>query len=129
MRFLNIKDGQFCFFDKVFGPSIEVPLTLASKRILQWGPSGLRGEGACLDEGQIPPGWTLAYDLDLRIDHMDYRLTIHDGAIVHAFQPYLAQLQAEDRRLEDVITKIAVQMNPKGYSALRFEAVGSSVFN
>ena len=129
MRFLSIKDGQFYFFDNVIGPSIESPLNLEGKRFLQWTPNGLTGERICRDETQIPPGWTLAYDLDLRIGDVDYRLTIHDKAIVHAFQPYLAYLQAQGTCLEDVITKISVEVSPRGYPALRFEAVGSSAFN
>lgn len=129
MRYLSIKDGQFCFFDNVIGPSIESPLKLEGKRILRWTPSGMTGEEICQDESQIPPGWTLAYDLDLRVDGMDYRLTIHDGAIFHAFQPYLAQLQAQGTRLEDVITRISVESRPRGYPALRFEVVGASTFN
>jgi hypothetical protein len=129
MRFLNIKDGQFCFFDNVIGPSIESPLNLKGKRFLQWTPNGLTGERICEDESRLPPGWTLAYAIDLCVGDIDYRLTIHNGAITHAFQPYLAHLRAQGIRLEDVITRISVESCPRGYAALRFEAVGSSAFN
>ena len=128
MRYLSIKGGQFCFFDNVIGSSIESRLNLDGKRFLQWTSSGLTSEKICRDESQVPPGWTLAYDLDLLIDNVDYRLTIHDGAIMHAFKPYLGQLQAQGMSLEEVITKISIEASPRGYPALRFEAVGSSAF-
>jgi hypothetical protein len=123
MRYLSIKEGRFYFFDKAIGPSIESPLNLKGKRILQWTSDGLIGERICYDESRLPPGWTLAYDIDLRVGDIDYRLTIHNGAITHAFNPYLAQLQTQGLRLEDVITRISVESSPRGYPALRFEVV------
>lgn len=130
MRYLNIRNGQFTFTDKVIGSSIESRIRLAGKRFLQWTPKGLTGERVCYDESQRPEGWTLAYDLDLELDNMLYRLTIHDGAIQHGFKPYIAHLQFQNTRLEDVVTRITVEDRPRGYPALKFESISqASIFH
>jgi hypothetical protein len=130
MRYLNIRNGQFTFIDKVMGPTIESRISIAGKRFLQWTPNGLTGERVCHDERQLPQGWTLAYDLDLELDNVPYRLTIHDGAVQHAFKPYLAMLRSSNIRLEDQLTKITILDTPRGYAALQFEpATGGSLFN
>lgn len=130
MRYLNIRNGQFSFIDKVIGSSIESRIRIAGKRFLQWTPSGLAGERICYDESQMPSGWTLAYDLDLELDKVLYRLTIHDGAIQHGLKPYLAHLHFRNTRIEDVVTRITVLDRPRGYPSLQFESVpGGSPFN
>jgi hypothetical protein len=123
MRYLNIRNGQFSFIDKVIGSSIESRIRFAGKRFLQWTPSGLAGERICYDERLLPHGWTLAYDLDLELDNVLYRLTIHDGAVQHGFKPYIAHLQFQKTRLEDVVTRITVEDRPRGYPALKFQQV------
>lgn len=120
MRYLNIRKGQFSFANKSMGTYIEAPLRLVGKRILQWGPTGLIGERICYDESQVPNGWTLAYDLDLELDNIRYRLTIHGGAIKHAFKPYLALLTSRGSQLESVTTLISIENNTRGYPALKF---------
>ena len=123
MRYLSIRNNQFTFIDKTIGSVIESRITLAGKRFLQWTPSGLVGERICYDESQMPKDWTLAYDLDLELDNVLYRLTIHDGAIQHGLKPYITLLQLMNTRLEDVVTRISVESNPRGYAALKFELV------
>ena len=130
MRYLNIRKGQFTFANKTIGPVIESRIILAGKRFLQWTPNGLVGERICYDEGHLPNGWTLAYDLDLELDKVRYRLTIHDGAVQHGFKPYIAHLQFRNCRLEDVVTRITVEDKPRGYPALKFELMpGVSSFS
>lgn len=130
MRYLNIRNGQFAFVDERLGSTIESRIRLAGKRFLQWTPKGLVGERICYDEGQLPNGWTLAYDLDLELNNVPYRLTIHGGAVQHAFKPYLAMLNSRNVRLEDQMTRIMIIDNPRGYAALQFEPVsGASLFD
>ncbi|BDQ32659.1 hypothetical protein [Pseudodesulfovibrio portus] len=123
MRYLNIRNGEFTFANKTIGPIIESRIILAGKRFLQWTPNGLVGERICYDERQLPHGWTLAYDLDLELDNVLYRLTIHDGAVQHAFKPYLKLLNSRNIPLENQLTRITVIDNPRGYAALQFEPV------
>lgn len=123
MRYLNIRSGQFTFIDKIIGASIESHIRLAGKRFLNWTPQGLAGERICHDEHEMPRGWTLAYDLDLELDGVAYRLTIHDGAVKHAFKPYLAALSSRNIRLEDQLTRITIVDTPRGYAALQFEPI------
>lgn len=123
-------NGQFTFIDKILGTTIESRIRLVGKRFLQWTPKGLTGERVCYDESQLPEGWTLAYDLDLELDNMLYRLTIHDGTVQHGFKPYIANLQFRNARLEDVVTRITVEDRPRGYPALKFELMsGVSSFS
>lgn len=123
MRYLNIRNGQFTFIDKVMGPTIESRISIAGKRFLQWTPNGLTGERVCHDERQLPQGWTLAYDLDLELDQVPYRLTIQGGMINYGFKPYLADLYSRNIRLEHTVTRITIDDSRNGYASLKFEQV------
>ncbi|BDQ38438.1 hypothetical protein SYK_27980 [Pseudodesulfovibrio nedwellii] len=123
MRYLNIRNGKFTFANTVIGPQIDAQLRLMGKRFLQWTSNGLVGERICHDEAQIPNGWTLAYDFDLELNNITYRLTIHDGSIQHGFKPYIAILSSINSRLEDVVTRITIENNTRGYPVLKFEIV------
>lgn len=123
MRYLNIRNGEFTFSNKAIGTSLESRIRLVGKRFLQWTAHGLVGERICYDESQLPHGWTLAYDLDLELGNVLYRLTIHDGAVQHGFKPYITHLQFRNCRLEDVVTRITVEDQPRGYPTLKFELV------
>lgn len=111
MKYLNIKDGNFVYFNNVIGPKIDCQLTIAGKRFLKWGPMGLEGEQVCLNESQIPQGWTLAYDLDLAVGSDVYRLTISHGVIVKGFKPYLSELALRQETLKTVVTRLTVVTN------------------
>lgn len=120
MSFLNVKDGQFKTLNHSFGPSIICKVAIAGKRFLKWGPTGLEGEQACLQDYPIPDGWNLTYDLDVTIDGAVYRLTIHQAAVRKAFQPYLNMLAADNRRVEEVTTLVTASISQAGRTSLKF---------
>lgn len=123
MRYLNIRNGKFTFTNKKLGSQIEAKIKLVGKRLLQWGPTGLVGEQDCYNEAHIPDGWTLAYDLDLLLDDVHYRLTLHGGSIQYAFKPYLCDISSRNLTLEYVVTRISIEDSGRGYPALKFELV------
>lgn len=106
MKSLTIKKDSFTFMDNVLGQSFTAKIRIVGKRALKWGPSGLEDEQVCQDEAQIQPGYSLAYDLDVLIDDIVYRWTIHAGVIAHGFKPYLEQLSSHGLWLENVPTRI-----------------------
>ena len=121
MRYLNIKNETFMFIDNIIGPAIEASIHVTGRRLLKWGDQGMEGEQICSDETQIPKGWSLAYDLDLQLAGIDYRLTIHEGAIKYAFKPYLSALCSRNQSLQDVVTRIRVLPGAGGHGVLKFE--------
>ncbi|MGE4297912.1 MAG: hypothetical protein AB7E47_07775 [Desulfovibrionaceae bacterium] len=120
MKYLSIKRGTFMCFNNDIGTELDARITLAGKRFLQWGPQGLLDERVCHDESQLPPGWVLAYDLDLVVGQESYRLTIYDGMVVRDFKPYLMELASRNMRVSDVVTHITIISQPGSMPGLQF---------
>jgi len=126
MKFMNIENEVFKCFDTNFGPIIEGVIHIAGLRMLLWGHNGIEKERICHDVCQLPPGWSLACDLDVQIEREVYRLTLLAGAYEFAFKPYMKCISAQGKFMEEVLTCITVRQSGKGYAALDFREVLSS---
>ncbi len=123
MRYLQVKNGQIETARERLGTVVEGKVSLYGKRHLTWGPHGPEEERECLQDYPIPPGWSLAYDLNVEINRAIYRLTLHGSSIKKSFLPYLVQLAARNLRLADVTTRITVTTTPTGRARYTFSAI------
>ncbi|GFM38229.1 hypothetical protein [Desulfovibrio psychrotolerans] len=118
--FINCRNGRFWSNQVDLGSELNGPMTIAGKRFLKWKQGGGLPESMpCNDERECPPGWVVAYDLQILHAGQAYILTVSGKALEIALLPYLRWLEDMHCSLGDVRTVVTAQ-DADTYTFLKF---------
>nr|WP_321512956.1 hypothetical protein [uncultured Pseudodesulfovibrio sp.] len=124
IKYITATDSGFFHSGSFLGTSLDVRITLAGTRLLKWEIGNhIPKSKPYSDEAPIDPGWVLAYDLNLDMNHSIYCLTITGEVIKKALNPYGASLKEQKKKISQVLTRISVAPGVNGRALFKFEEV------